>query len=274
MSLLEAIFERKRVELEAAKQSLSETELVAQAKATAKPRGFRHALAQDPRRLALIAEVKKASPSEGVIREDFIPRDIAHAYDVAGATCLSVLTDSAYFQGSADVLREVRATAERPLLRKDFICDPYQVWEARAWGADAVLAIVAYWCTGERPWPLKSILEAARAAELDVLVEVHNERELEMALAHDVDLVGVNNRDLSTFVTDLSTSERLIPQVPEGVLAVSESALSKPEHLERVRRAGARAVLIGTSFCRQPDVAGAVRDLFREEWEGSAWVEA
>lgn len=274
MSLLEAIFEQKWREVEAAKDSLPEADLIAQALATARPRGFRKALAQDPRRLALIAEVKKASPSEGVIREKFNPREIAHAYDVAGATCLSVLTDSAYFQGSADVLRVVRATTERPLLRKDFICDPYQVWEARAWGADAVLAIVAYWCLGDRLWPLAAILETAQAAELDVLVEVHDERELERALEHDVDLVGVNNRDLSTFVTDLSTSERLIPQVPDGVVAVSESALSKPEHLERVRLAGAKAVLIGTSFCRQQDVAGAVRDLFREEWEGSASVEA
>ncbi len=261
MTILDEIFANKVLEVEASKSLVSELDLKAMAHDAVKPRGFRLALLSDPWPVALIAEVKKASPSEGVIRADFDPVDIAQIYEREGASCLSVLTDERYFQGSQEYFRQVRATVSLPLLRKDFICDSYQLWESKAWGADAILLIVAYWMKEVPGVPLKELYAQAKHLGLDVLVEVHDDAETEVALELGADLIGVNNRDLSTFKTSLATSERLIPRITKHALAVSESALSTREDVERVTVAGARAVLIGTSFCRKPDIAQAMRDI-------------
>lgn len=220
------------------------------------PRGFRAALegASNP---ALIAEVKKASPSKGVIREDFDPVAIAHAYESAGATCLSVLTDVRYFQGSPDSLIKCRETTSLPVLRKDFIFDPYQVYESRAMGADAILLIVAM-LDDEN---LRILYSLSAELEMDVLVEVHDEAEIERALAVGAKIIGINNRDLITFETSLQTSERLLPMLSGRALAVSESAIEVREDVRRVAKAGANAVLIGTTFCASPDVEAKVREV-------------
>ncbi len=206
---------------------------------------------------ALIAEVKKGSPSQGEIRADFDPVAIAQSYERAGAACLSVLTDVQYFQGSPTYLREVRAAVGLPLLRKDFVFDPYQLDEARAWGADCVLLIVA----GLERGLLTDLYHEAKHRLLDVLVEVHDEAETEFAVEMGADMIGINNRDLGTFETDLSTTLRLIRLIPEGVLKVSESALSTSEDVRKVHEMGADAVLIGTAFCASEDIEGKVREV-------------
>lgn len=219
-------------------------------------RGFRAALLNYPG-LSLIAEVKKASPSEGVIRADFDPVSIAEAYVQAGAQALSVLTDWAYFQGSPAFLASVREAVSVPLLRKDFIEDRYQVLEARAWGADAILLIVAALEKG-----LISDLSAeAKELGMDVLVEVHDAAELDVALELGCDLIGVNNRNLQNFVTTLETTERLLPRIGPNAVAVSESGIHTHADCKRVERAGAKAVLIGTAFCASPDIGGKVLEV-------------
>ncbi len=257
MSVLEQIFKDKREEVEKAKRNTPLEELVSVSKDAEAPRGFRAALAKPNRDLALIAEVKKASPSEGLIREDFDAGRIAQTYERAGADALSVLTDSKYFQGGADNLRAAKEATKLPCLRKDFIYDPYQVYEARAWGADAVLLIVA-------SLELSQIVELSGLIEelgMDALVEVHSEKEVELALAAKAKLIGVNNRDLSTFVTDLAMSERLLPIVSPHAATVSESALKTRADLDRVKAAGANAVLIGTTFCKALDIETKVREV-------------
>ncbi len=257
MNKLTEIFDHKRHEVEAAKSRVPEADLRAVALGTAAIRGFRKALLTDPNPIALIAEVKKASPSEGLIRPDFDPVDIAQTYERGGAACLSVLTDEKYFGGSADNLRLARQAVAIPLLRKDFIFDEYQLWEAMAWGADAVLLIVAMLDSET----LTTLFQQAKEMGLDVLVEVHDERETEAALKLGADLIGVNNRDLSTFKTDLATSDRLIPLITPHAVAVSESAISTPEDIKRVQAAGARAVLVGTTLCRAPNIERAMQEL-------------
>lgn len=223
--------------------------------------GFRAALAERANRpMGLIAEVKKASPSKGLIRADFDPADIAAAYESAGADCLSVLTDEPHFQGSNDYLKTVRQTVKLPILRKDFTIDPIQIYEARAIGADAVLLIAAILTRQE----IKLFLAESRALGLDAIVEVHDRRELDTALDIGADLVGVNNRDLKTFVTDLAVTEQLLREVPEDRFVVSESGIAGPGDVARVQAAGARAVLVGEHFMRQPDVAEAVVALMGE----------
>jgi len=260
LNKLSEIFENKRQEVEAAKSSVPLAELKSIAADRAPIRGFRRALVVDPKPISLVAEVKKASPSEGVIRADFDPVGIAQIYERKGAACLSVLTDEKYFQGSASVLRQVRSSVELPLLRKDFMLEPYQLWEALAWGADAVLLIVAWWMR-EQAVSLKEMYCLAKEMGLDVLVEVHDGAEADVALELGADLIGVNNRDLATFKTDLASSERLIPRITPHAVAVSESAISTPADVARVRAAGARAILVGTSFCRAPDIALAMDSL-------------
>lgn len=221
-------------------------------------RGFERALTADRKRpVGLIAEVKKASPSKGLIRADFEPVALAQAYERAGTDCISVLTDVEYFQGSNDYLRAVREAVSVPLLRKDFTIDVAQIYEARTIGADAVLLIAAILTTAQ----MKEFLAEARALGLDALVEVHDREELERALELDATLIGINNRNLKTFVTDLDTTRQLIEHIPAGRTVVSESGISTPADMAELQAAGAQAVLVGEHFMRQPSVEQAVRDL-------------
>lgn len=262
MSVLKKIFETKAKEVGEAKSRVSLAELKNQAADSESTRGFLKALQTSTSGLALIAEVKKASPSKGIIRPNFDPAEIAKAYEDSGASALSVLTDVGYFQGSPDNIKIARRTVGLPILRKDFINDPYQVYEARAWGADAILLIVAALEDRE----LLDLHGLANELSLDVLVEVHTEEETERALNLGFPLIGVNNRDLGDFHTAIETSERLIPKIAPHALAVSESALETALDLDRVQTAGAKAVLIGTSFCAAPDIRTKVAEVGGGRW--------
>jgi indole-3-glycerol phosphate synthase len=253
VSKLREILDWKRGEVAAAKSRVSESEL--RSRISGEPRGFREALLGSGHPVSLIAEVKRASPSQGVIRHDFDPVELAKTYVETGADCLSILTDSKFFGGSPEILQRVRGVVMVPILRKDFTIDAYQILEARAWGADAILLIVAALSESE----LREFQAFAWDLGLDVLVEVHTDSEMEVALSMGANLIGVNNRNLADFTIDVGFSERLLPQLPASVLGVSESALESFEEIERVQRAGARSVLIGTTFARSADVAGTMR---------------
>ena len=222
-------------------------------------RGFGAALRRDAveHGFGLIAEIKRASPSKGLIRQDFDPGSLAGAYHQAGATCLSVLTDTPYFQGRDTDLVAARSAVPLPVLRKDFMLDPYQIAEARALGADCILLILAALSDAQAA----ELAAMAAAWHLDILAEVHDRAELERALALPTGLIGVNNRNLKTLQVDLATSEDLLPDIPDDRLAVSESGLHSPADLTRMRRAGAAAFLIGESLMRQDDVAEATGSL-------------
>ncbi|GAA4843815.1 indole-3-glycerol phosphate synthase TrpC [Paenibacillus vulneris] len=255
---LDKIVATKVQEVEALKQTVTIAQMEQRIAALPPCLGFEQALAQGRKRpMRLIAEVKKASPSKGLIRSDFEPVQLAQAYERAGADCLSVLTDVDYFQGSNEYLSRVRQSVKLPLLRKDFTIDLHQIYEARCIGADAILLIAAILTTEQ----LKQFSETAKDLGLDVLVEVHDKEELDRVLTLDATLIGINNRNLKTFVTDLKTTEELISFIPKDVTIVSESGISQPSEIEYLQSIGAKAVLVGEHFMRQPIVEQAVHDL-------------
>jgi indole-3-glycerol phosphate synthase len=268
--VLAEICAKKRAHVARAKTAVSEAALLAELAYAPPLRGFAAALERHlvEGRYGLIAEIKKASPSAGLIRDGFDPASLGRAYDVGGASCLSVLTDTPYFQGSDDDLRAARRQVALPVLRKEFILDPYQILESRRIGADCVLLILAALSDA-----MAAELAAAAAEHgLDVLAEVHDGAELDRALRLGVRMIGINNRNLKTLETNFSTTERLAPEVPADRIVVAESGIRRAEDLDRLATAGARCFLVGETLMREPDVAAATRRLLRLPSVGPAFT--
>ncbi len=258
--ILQKIIARKREELVERQTRLGLPELRAAVALAAPPRDFIGAIQAKIARgqAAVIAEIKKASPSAGIIREDFNPVTIAQDYAAHGATCLSVLTDEHYFQGVDLYLTAAREACTLPVLRKDFCIDPYQVWEARAIGADAILLIVAALSDAE----LQNLEATAQGLGMAVLVEVHDGAELRRALKLRTPLIGINNRDLRRFVTEIETTLKLLPEIPEGRIVVTESGIRRSEEVATLRAAGVAAFLVGEAFMRATQPGEALKRLF------------
>jgi len=258
-TVLDRILAEKRKQVAEQKARRTIQELLRRAKDQAPPRDFVAAIeaAIAKAGIALIAEIKKASPSAGVIRPNFEPAQLARAYQRGGATCLSVLTDQRFFQGSDADLGSARSACDLPVLRKDFMVDPYQIVEARALGADCVLLIAAGLTDAE----MSQMEDIAIGYQMAVIVEVHDEAEMERALKLKTRLIGINNRDLKVMKTDLATTERLIPLVPEGRIVISESGIGSPVDVKRLADAGARTFLVGETLMRRADVETATKVL-------------
>lgn len=254
--ILQRILEAKRAEVAAAKAARLQSTL----RAESQPRDFAGAIKERVAqgRPAVIAEIKRASPSKGLLRENFAPAEIAKSYEAGGAACLSVLTDRQFFQGAAEHLEAARAACALPVLRKDFIIDPYQVHEARAMGADCILLIAA--CLSVHD--MKNLEAQANALGMAVLVEVHDAAELDAALALSTPLVGINNRDLRTFDTRLETTLELLPRIPDERIVITESGILSAADVARMRGEGVNAFLVGEAFMRAADPGSALRSMF------------
>jgi len=258
--ILERILATKRGEVAAARGAVSDREIERRARAAPPPRDFVGAICARiaAGRPAVIAEIKRASPSKGLLRENFDPAAIAKSYESGGAACLSVLTDRQYFQGAPEHLAAARAACTLPVLRKDFIVDAYQVYEARAMGADCVLLIVAALLDAE----MRTFEGLAHSLGMAVLAEVHDAEELDAALQLSTPLIGINNRNLGTFETQLRTTLDLLPGIPRGRIVVTESGILRPEDVSSIRGNGVSAFLVGEAFMRAADPGAALRELF------------
>lgn len=252
----------KREELAAARKALPDAQIRAAARGAAAPRDFLLAMRDKIAHgaAAVIAEIKRASPSKGLLREHFVPAEIARSYETGGAACLSILTDREFFQGSPEHLAAARSACALPVLRKDFIFDPYQVFEARAMGADSILLIASCLSIPE----MKQLEAQAHALGMAVLVEVHDAAELDAALELRTPLVGINNRDLRTFETRLETTLGLLPRVPKDRIVVTESGIASAQDVARMRGHGVNAFLVGEAFMRAGDPGDRLRALFEE----------
>ncbi|MAM71618.1 MAG: indole-3-glycerol-phosphate synthase [Gammaproteobacteria bacterium] len=259
-TILKKILQRKQDEVRERKANCSLQKLENAIKSLDKPRGFSSALLQQiqRKRPAVIAEIKKASPSKGLIREDFDPAQIAGAYAENGATCLSVLTDKDFFQGADEYLQEARTACSLPVIRKDFMIDTYQLAESRAIGADCILLIVA----ALDPAQLQELAACAEDYQLDVLIEVHDEAELEQALALNPKLLGINNRDLHSFNTSLETTYRLLKNIPEDIGVISESGINSRDDVDEMKEHGVYGFLVGETFMRASDPGKKLNEMF------------